>query len=90
MLFYDEIAKQIEQSDINPEIFTSINTLDSKYHIYIYMIIYTYHIKEGNKSESIPYDGKTMYLGKGIKFIIENLPKKLQCMIYKFLEIIKQ
>ena len=47
-------------------------------------------MKEGNRPESIPYDGKTMYSGRGVKFMIENLPKKLQNIIYKFLEIIKQ
>jgi len=63
-----------------------IKKLDKQTHELVYAIIKSYQIDhKENKSHILPYDSKQ--LKTGIKFNMENLPKDLQNMLVKFLDL---
>jgi hypothetical protein len=51
-------------------------------HKIIYALIRAYHLENDINTQDIPYGGKN--LKSGLKFDFDNLPSKLQYMLYTF------
>jgi hypothetical protein len=63
-----------------------IKKLDKKTHELVYALIKSYQIdNKENKAHMLPYESKQ--LKTGIKFDMNNIPKGLQNMLAKFLEM---
>lgn len=61
-----------------------IKKIDKQNFEYIYCLILSYYIDTNKKNvQTIPYEGKQ--LKSGIKFNFEDLPNKLQRIIYTFI-----
>ncbi len=68
-----------EEKDKFMEIFKDMS--EDKHKV-IYALIRAYHLEHDVNMQEIPYGGKN--LKSGLKFDFDNLPSKLQFMLYNF------
>jgi len=92
---YESLFDNSSEKDLAPEqkeeSVSIIKELDQKGHEYLYIIIkmYANNNREGDyKTYMLPYTGN--YLGLNIQFDLENFPKKLKQMLYKFVKTHKR
>jgi hypothetical protein len=65
-------------------VMNNIKKIDKQHYEYIYCLILSYYIDINKKNvDTIPYEGKQ--LKSGIKLNFEDLPNKLQRIIYTFI-----
>lgn len=70
--------------DEKKSIMNNIKKIDKQNYEYIYCLILSYYIDTNKKNlEKIPYEGKQ--LKSGIKLNLEDLPNKLQRILYTFI-----
>lgn len=69
----------VEEKDKFLETFKDIS---EEKHKIIYALIRAYHLEHDINTQEIPYGGKS--LKSGLKFDFDNLPSKLQYMLYSF------
>jgi hypothetical protein len=60
----------------------SFKDMSEDKHKIIYALVRAYHLDHDNNLQEIPYGGKN--LKSGLKFDFDNLPSKLQFMLYTF------
>ncbi len=87
------IYNKLEKMDIkNTQLKTlcpTINKLPINHAEIIYMLIIHYNFLESKSiSSNIPYNGKTTPSGKGVIFVIEHFPLKLQKIISNYIYLI--
>ena len=86
---YSTLIKEVEDDTITlvekQYIMNNIKKLDKQDYEYLYCLIVSYYIDHNKKNvkEIIPFDGKQ--LKTGVKFNLEDLPNKLQKIIYIFI-----
>lgn len=85
---YDSLSKNIPNKDLTASqkrsFVKKIKQIDSNGRELLYVLIKIYEMNcEENQNLNLPYNG--IYSGKDIIFDINNLPKKLRHILYKFL-----
>jgi hypothetical protein len=86
---YSTLVKELDDVPVNllqkQAIMNNIKKINTQGYEYIYGLIISYYIDQNKKNaETIPYEGKQ--LKTGVKFNLEDLPDKLQKLIYLFIE----
>ena len=87
---YSTLLKEIDNDSIitlteKQYIMNNIKKIDKQNYEYLYCLIISYFIDNNKKNtKDIPYEGKQ--LKTGIKFNLEDLPKKLQKIIFIFMQ----
>tara|TARA_B100001769_G_C21681474_1_gene377393 strand:+ start:120 stop:422 length:303 start_codon:yes stop_codon:yes gene_type:complete len=80
-----DFSKELQPKDLLT-VSHKIKKLDKSTHELIYALIKSYQIdNKQNKAHMLPYESKQ--LKTGVKFDMNNIPKELQCMLSKFLEM---
>lgn len=88
---YDSLNTNIKNKDLTviqkKDFIKKIDILDKNGHELIYALIRIYQMEndEDNTSFILPYNG--IYINKDMKFYIENLPNKLNHILYKFIKV---
>ena len=87
---YDSLKKGISKKELTEKqknlFIKKINTIDFFGHEMVYVLIQNYYFKnETETKDKIPYKGQI--LKKNITWNLENLPLKLQKILYKFLNM---
>ena len=88
---YDSISKDIPKEDISVfqknRFIKRLQKIDNNGHDLIYALIRMYQIEnnEDNTSFTLPYNG--IYVDQDIHFDIENLPKNLRHILFKFVSL---
>lgn len=92
---YENLVSFSSEKDLTPnekdEFINIINQLDQKGYEYVYILIKMYandNPAGDYKTYMLPYSGN--YLGLNVQFDLENLPKKLRQMLYKFVKTHKK
>ena len=86
---YSTLLKEVDNDNITLSekqyIMNNIKKIDKQNYEYLYCLIISYFIDNNKKNaKDIPYEGKQ--LKTGIKFNLEDLPKKLQKIIFIFMQ----
>lgn len=89
---YDNLSTDIIDKDLTvsqkKSFLTKINKIDNNGHELIYALIRMYQLsKDDNHDIKIPYDGIIDNTNSDISFELNNFPKKLKQILFKFLKI---
>jgi hypothetical protein len=85
---YDQLANSTDDgvslTDVQKQtIVASIKTMSDREHEIVFALIRAHQIQSASPNLGIiPYDGK--HMKKGIKFTLEQLPRKLQHILFSF------
>ena len=88
---YDSLSKDIKNRELTvaqkKDFVKKVSQLDQNGHELLYAVIRMYQVenKENNTCFALPYNG--LFLDSDIKFDLENFPKKLKQILFKFIKI---